>query len=79
LGEFAAPGEFFGGRAALFGTPRNASAQATAPCEVWALPAPALHRLQTVYPQVLLHLRVVESHRRGTLPLISALDETETG
>jgi len=74
LGEFSTPGEFFGGRAALFGTPRNASACAAAPSEVWALPAPALHRLQTVYPQVLLHLRVVESHRRGTLPLISTVE-----
>jgi CRP-like cAMP-binding protein/ribonuclease BN (tRNA processing enzyme) len=79
LGEFTRPGEFFGGRAALFGTPRNASARTTAPSEVWALPAPALHRLQTVYPQVLLHLRVVESQRRGTLPLISAVDESQEG
>ncbi len=74
LGELATPGEFFGGRAALFGTPRNASALTRTPCEVWALPAPALNRLQTVYPNVLLHLRVVESHRRGTLPLISAVE-----
>ncbi len=77
LGEFTTPGEFFGGRAALFGTPRNASACAVAPSEVWALPAPALHRLQTVYPQVLLHLRVVESQRRGTLPLISTVEGAE--
>jgi CRP-like cAMP-binding protein/ribonuclease BN (tRNA processing enzyme) len=74
LGEFTTPGEFFGGRAALFGTPRNASALTRTPCEVWALPAPALNRLQTVYPNVLLHLRVVESHRRGTMPLISAVE-----
>jgi CRP-like cAMP-binding protein len=73
LGDLIGPGEFFGGRAALFGAPRNASAQVVAAGEVWALPAPALHRLQTVYPNVLLHLRLVESNRLGVHPLISAL------
>jgi CRP-like cAMP-binding protein len=73
LGEFTRPGEFFGARAALFSTPRNATARVTQPGEVWALPASALHRLQTVYPNVLLHLRVIESRRKGEKPLISAV------
>lgn len=73
LGELTQPGEFFGGRAALFGTPRNASAQVISSGEVWALPAPALHRLQTVYPNVLLHLRVVEGNRRGERPFLTTL------
>ncbi|MBI3243832.1 MAG: cyclic nucleotide-binding domain-containing protein [Chloroflexi bacterium] len=68
LGEIKMPGEFFGARAALFGQPRNASAQAIQPTEIWALPAPALQRLQMVYPNVLLHLRVLESGRHGQLP-----------
>jgi CRP-like cAMP-binding protein/glyoxylase-like metal-dependent hydrolase (beta-lactamase superfamily II) len=74
LGALTQAGEFFGGRAALFGTARNASARATVPSEVWALPAPALHRLQTVYPNVLLHLRIVESSRMGVHPLISSVE-----
>ena len=73
LGEFTKPGEFFGGRAVLFGTPRNATARVTRPGEVWALPASALHRLQTVYPNILLHLRVIESKRKGEKPLISSV------
>lgn len=68
LEELKTPGEFFGGRAALFGQPRNASAHAVEPTEIWALPAPALQRLQMVYPNVLLHLRVLESGRHGQLP-----------
>jgi len=43
---------------------RNASARAATDTDIWALPAPALQRLQMIYPQVLLHLRVVESTRR---------------
>jgi CRP-like cAMP-binding protein/glyoxylase-like metal-dependent hydrolase (beta-lactamase superfamily II) len=74
LGTLTRPGEFFGGRAALFGTARNASAHITAPSEIWALPAPALHRLQTVYPNVLLHLRIVEANRLGVHPLISSME-----
>lgn len=77
LGELLEHGEFFGGRAALFGSPRNASAKVTALSEIWALPAPALHRLQTVYPNVLLHLRLVESNRLGVKPLLSSLAEEE--
>jgi len=68
LEELKTPGVFFGARAALFGQPRNASAHATEPTEIWALPAPALQRLQMVYPNVLLHLRVMESGRHGQLP-----------
>jgi CRP-like cAMP-binding protein/ribonuclease BN (tRNA processing enzyme) len=63
--ELTKPGGFFGGRSALYKQPRNASAHAAADSEVWALPASALHRLQMVYPNVLLHLRVVESSRHG--------------
>jgi CRP-like cAMP-binding protein/ribonuclease BN (tRNA processing enzyme) len=55
------PGEFFGGRAALYGTPRSASAYAAAPSEVWALPATTLERLNMLYPNILLHLRAVEA------------------
>lgn len=55
------PGEFFGGRAALYGTPRSASARAGALSEVWALPATALERLNMLYPNILLHLRAVEA------------------
>ncbi len=80
IGTFSAPGEFLGGRAVLFGTPRNASGRVLAPSEFWALPAPALHRLQTVYPNVLLHLRVVEGKRLGIRPLLSALEgQTDDG
>ncbi len=75
LGDFSAPGEFFGGRAALYGTPRNASAQVLSPGEIWALPAPALHRLNGIYSNVLLHLRALEAKRLGEKPLISVLGE----
>jgi CRP-like cAMP-binding protein/ribonuclease BN (tRNA processing enzyme) len=57
------PGTFFGGRAALFGKLRNASAHATQPSECWALPTTALRRLHIVYPGLVLHLRAVESAR----------------
>jgi len=63
--EFEKPGEFFGGRAALYGTLRNASVRAQTLSELWALPAPALQRLQMVYPNVMLLLRSVESARHG--------------
>jgi CRP-like cAMP-binding protein len=69
LEELRAPGEFFGGRSALYGTPRSATARATAPSEVWALATPALERLHMLYPNLLLHLRAVEaSHRRKREP-----------
>jgi CRP-like cAMP-binding protein len=58
-------GSFFGGRAALYNQTRNASARAAQETDVWSLPAPALQRLQMIYPQVLLHLRVVESTRHS--------------
>ncbi|RRR73350.1 MAG: cyclic nucleotide-binding domain-containing protein [Candidatus Viridilinea halotolerans] len=59
------PGEFFGGRAAIYGRPRSASASATMPTTVWALSAAALERLNLLYPNLLMHLRAVEAgHRR---------------
>jgi len=66
--ELQAPGEFFGGRAALYGRLRNASSAATRESEVWALPSAALQRLQIVYPNILLHLRAVEAARHGQRP-----------
>lgn len=65
LERMTTPGEFLGGRAALFGQPRNASARALTDTEVWALPAAALQRLQMLYPEILLHLHAVESSRPG--------------
>lgn len=59
------PGTFFGGRGVLYNTLRNASAHAAVPSEVWALPLPALQRLQMVYPHILMHLRAVEGGRLG--------------
>jgi CRP-like cAMP-binding protein len=59
--EIATSGEFFGARSALYGAPRSATAQATTPSEVWALSAPALERLNLLYPNLLLHLRAVEA------------------
>lgn len=70
IGELTAPGEFFGGRGAILGTPRNTTAYATTPSSVWALPAPALQRLQFVYPNLALHLRSIEMARQGHAPLI---------
>ncbi|MEI7771757.1 MAG: cyclic nucleotide-binding domain-containing protein [Chloroflexales bacterium] len=55
------PGQFFGGRSALYGTPRNASARASADSEIWELPAPAIQRLNLLYPNLLLHMRAVEA------------------
>lgn len=66
----ATPGAFFGGRSALYGTPRNASAHAAEPTEVWAIPASGITRLNLLYPNLLLHLRAVEAghalRRRGS-------------
>jgi CRP-like cAMP-binding protein/ribonuclease BN (tRNA processing enzyme) len=61
LETIAAAGEFFGCRSALYGTPRSASAAAATPTEVWSLDAPALERLNLLYPNLLLHLRAVEA------------------
>jgi len=72
--EMTTPGGFFGGRAALYKQPRNASAHATQASEVWVLPAPALQRLQMVYPNVLLHLRVIEATRYGLSPADKAAE-----
>ena len=68
LDEIHSPGVFFGGRSALFDTVRNASAFATEASEIWALPVQTLERLQIVYPEILLHLRAIESSRSGELP-----------
>lgn len=55
------PGQFFGGRSALYGTPRSASAYANTDAEIWELSAPAIQRLNLLYPNILLHLRAVEA------------------
>ncbi len=55
------PGQFFGGRSALYGFPRSASAHASAASEIWEIPAPAIQRLNLLYPNVLLHLRAIET------------------
>nr|WP_044199461.1 cyclic nucleotide-binding domain-containing protein [Oscillochloris trichoides] len=55
------PGQFFGGRSALYGTPRSASARATVDSEIWELSAPAIQRLNLLYPNILMHLRAVEA------------------
>lgn len=65
LAEYTHPGDFFGGRAALYAVVRDASATTTQTSEVWALPAAALQRLYMTYPNVLFHLRVVKSYRHG--------------
>lgn len=59
--ELREGGQFFGCRAALYGTPRSAAARVLVPSEVWELPAPALERLNLLYPNILLHLRAVEA------------------
>jgi CRP-like cAMP-binding protein len=74
VGTFDNTGEFFGGRAVLFGTNRNTYACVSQESEIWALPAAALQRLQMLYPSVILHLRSVENKRHGHGPFISALD-----
>jgi CRP-like cAMP-binding protein len=61
LENLARLGEFFGGRAALYGTPRSATARASVASEVWILPVTALERLNMLYPNILLHLRAVEA------------------
>ncbi|MCB0026570.1 MAG: cyclic nucleotide-binding domain-containing protein, partial [Anaerolineales bacterium] len=68
IDEIKRPGIFFGGRSALFDTVRNASAFATRESNLWALPVETLERLQIVYPEILLHLRAIESGRLGKLP-----------
>ena len=65
IDEMVVPGTFFGGRGLLYNTLRNASAHAAVASEVWALPLPALQRLQMVYPHILMHLRAVEGGRLG--------------
>jgi CRP-like cAMP-binding protein len=74
LGTLDETGEFFGARSVLFNQPRNAYACIAEDAEIWALPAPALKRLQFVYPGVILHLRAVELLRGGVGPLVSVMD-----
>lgn len=59
------PGEFFGGKSALYNTVRNASAYAAQDSEVWALPLDALQRFNMVYPHILMHMRAIEGKRFG--------------
>ena len=73
---FDSSGEFFGGRAVLFGTHRNTYACVSKKSEIWALPAAALQRLQKLYPSVMLHLRSVEMKRQGRGQFISALNRS---
>lgn len=61
------PCEFFGARSALYNTARNASAYAKVPSDVWALPGTALQRVQTIYPNLIMHLHAVEAGRHGIL------------
>lgn len=79
LGTLDESGEFFGARSVLFDQPRNAYACIAEDAEIWALPAPALKRLQFVYPGVILHLRAVELLRSGAPPLVSALAPLRNG
>jgi CRP-like cAMP-binding protein len=61
LDTLSEPGQFFGGRSALYGTPRSASAFAAVEAMIWELSAPALQRLNLLYPNILLHMRAVEA------------------
>jgi CRP-like cAMP-binding protein/ribonuclease BN (tRNA processing enzyme) len=63
IDELSLPGELFGGRAIFYGTLRSATARASRLSEIWSLPSPALQRLQVLYPNLIMHLRVVESAR----------------
>lgn len=63
--ELHSAGEFFGGRSALYGTPRSATVEAIAESEVWALPASAIERLNMLYPNILLHLRAIEANHQN--------------
>ncbi|MBA3531732.1 MAG: cyclic nucleotide-binding domain-containing protein [Ardenticatenales bacterium] len=65
LTDLTEPGEFFGGLSAFYHSTRSATAQALILSEVWVLPTLALQRLQMVYPNILFHLRMVESNRRN--------------
>ena len=63
IDELSQPGELFGGRALFYGTLRSSTAVASQPSEVWSLPSPALQRLQMLYPNLMMHLRLVEASR----------------
>jgi CRP-like cAMP-binding protein/ribonuclease BN (tRNA processing enzyme) len=60
-------GEFFGGRAALFGSLRTATVRARQDSELWVLPALVLQRLHILYPGLVLHLRAIESGRNAAV------------
>lgn len=60
--ELREAGSLFGCRAALYGTPHDLTAQVVTPTEVWALAAPALERLNLIYPHVLMHVRALEAN-----------------
>jgi CRP-like cAMP-binding protein/ribonuclease BN (tRNA processing enzyme) len=62
--DLSAPGQIFGGSTVLSNRLRPYSAFAAQASEVWELPGPALQRLHIVYPNILLHLRKVESLRQ---------------
>lgn len=64
IDELHMPGELFGSRAVLYGSLRNATARAHQDSEVWSLPSPALQRLHMIYPNLLMHLRAIESTRQ---------------
>lgn len=68
LGTLNTPGDFFGGLAAFYHSPRTATAIATMPSEIWTLSAPALHRLQIAHPSLLFHLRTFEATRSSSQP-----------
>jgi CRP-like cAMP-binding protein/ribonuclease BN (tRNA processing enzyme) len=61
--ERATSGDFFGIRAALYGTLRRAAALTESDGEIWCLSRSALQRLNLLYPNILLHLRAIETQR----------------
>ncbi len=65
LDELNRSGELFGGHAVFSGQPRRVTAVASCPTTVWALPATALTRLHMLYPNLLLHMRAVETYHLG--------------
>lgn len=65
LGTLSRAGEFFGARAPLYGKVRNATVVAHGACDLLALPVAAIERLHLLYPNLLLHLRVIEATRNA--------------
>ncbi|MBX0327098.1 cyclic nucleotide-binding domain-containing protein [Oscillochloris sp. ZM17-4] len=68
LDTLSDPGQFFGGRSALYGTPRSASARASVASEIWELSAPSIQRLNLLYPNLLLHMRAIEAGLQRSRP-----------